>query len=105
VLLSGTGSLGYALNLFFVTMLYTPFTVHDDASPRHDALFTPYPAVFYLPAITSLLVINYLPTLLTRESNVILLRLGYFAMPMVLAFAPQVCLSPILRLMKITKTS
>ena len=98
MLLSGIGSLGYALNLFFVTMLFTPFAVHDDASPRHDALFTPYPAVFYLPAITSLVVINYLPTLLTRESNVTLLRLGYFAMPIILAFAPQVRLSTILRL-------
>ncbi|KAF2657657.1 hypothetical protein K491DRAFT_594607 [Lophiostoma macrostomum CBS 122681] len=90
ILLGGIGSLGFALNLFFVTMLFTPFAVHDDASPRHDALFTPRPSVFYVPAIATLFVINYLPTLLTRESNVILLRVSYLAMPLVLALAPQI---------------
>lgn len=90
VFLSGVSSLGFALNLFFVTMLFTPFAIHDDSSPRHNALFTPEPAAFYIPSILSLLVVNYLPTLFTHNENIKFLRLGYFAMPLTLAFGPQV---------------
>jgi hypothetical protein len=93
VVLSAIGSLGYSLSLFFVTILYTPFALHNNDTPRHDALFTPKPAVLYVPVILSLLTLNSLPGLLVKGEDVTLLRVGYIAVPLFLAFAPQVSIS------------
>jgi hypothetical protein len=94
VVLGATGSLGYALSLFFVTILYTPLTIHKEDSPLHDALFTPSPVAYYLPISLSALFLYYLPTdLLSRNMDVStlnFLRLGRIAVPLLLAFAPQV---------------
>lgn len=90
VVLSAIGSLGYALSLFFVTILYTPFAMHNNDTPRHDALFTPKPAVLYVPVILSLLTLNGLPGLLVKNEDITLLRIGYVAVPLFLAFAPQI---------------
>ena len=90
VLLSATGSLGYALNLFFITVLFTPFVTHSDPAPRPDALFAPKPAVYYVPIVASLLLLQDMPRLLAKDVDVALLRFGYFAVPLFLAFAPQV---------------
>jgi hypothetical protein len=99
VVLGATGSLGYALSLFFVTILYTPTTVHKDDTPLHDALFTPSPVVYYLPITLSLLFMYYLPTgfakhdFLARtlsESTISALRWGKVVVPLLLAFAPDV---------------
>lgn len=90
VVLSAVGSLGYALCLFFVTILYTPLTQHNNDTPRHDALFTPKPAVLYVPVILSLVTLNGLPGLLEIHEDITLLRIGYVVVPLFLAFAPQV---------------
>jgi hypothetical protein len=93
VVLGATGSLGYALSLFFVTILYTPLTVHSDDSPLHDALFTPSPTFYYLPIIASMLFMYNLPELIPRNlsaSTVDFLRWGKIAIPLLLAFAPQI---------------
>jgi hypothetical protein len=95
VILGATGSLGYALSLFFVTILYTPLTLHKDDSPLHDALFTPSPVFYYLPIGVSLLFLYYLPDIVPRNlspSTVDFLRWGKIAVPLLLAFAPQVSL-------------
>jgi hypothetical protein len=93
VVLGATGSLGYALSLFFVTILYTPLTIHNDDSPLHDALFTPSPTFYYLPIVASLLFLYNLPEFIPRNlsaSTVELLRWGKIAIPLLLAFAPQI---------------
>lgn len=89
VTLGAFGSLGYALSLFFVTMLYTPLTVHKDDTPLHDTLFTPSPAVYWMPIISSLLCLDFFPNLLAHNGDVRILRLGYILVPLLLAFAPQ----------------
>jgi hypothetical protein len=90
VVLSATGSLGYALNLFFIIMLYTPMVRHSDDVPRHDSLFTPKPAVFILTTWVSIFALHTLPGQLKENKDVILLRWGYVLVPLFLAFAPQV---------------
>ncbi|KAF2622480.1 hypothetical protein BU25DRAFT_402482 [Macroventuria anomochaeta] len=90
VTLGAFGSLGYALSLFFVAILYTPVTVHNDDTPLHDALFTPRPAVYWAPIVSSLLVLNELPKILLHGDTFRLLRLGYLLTPLFLAFAPQI---------------
>jgi hypothetical protein len=88
--LSAFGSLGFALNLFFVTMLYTPVALHDPTSPRHDALFAPAPAVLYLPVIGSILYLLYTPRLVAQRADLTYLRAGHFLDLLFLTFAPQV---------------
>lgn len=78
--------------MFFVMILFTPVALHDDDTPRHDALFTPHSAVFYVPVIGSLLALQYFPTLLAHRADITLFRVGYLAVPLFLAFAPQVCI-------------
>ncbi|KAL5117977.1 hypothetical protein ACEQ8H_004122 [Pleosporales sp. CAS-2024a] len=99
VLLGATGSLGYALSLFFITILYTPLTIHQDDTLLHHARFTPSPVVYYLPITASLLFMYCLPTAFrehdflarTLSANTIsTLRWGKVAVPMLLAFAPEV---------------
>jgi hypothetical protein len=91
VTLGAFGSLGYALSLFFVIILYTPLAVHNDDTPLHDALFTPRPAVYYTPIVTSLLCLQSFPNLLEHNGDVRVLRIGYLAIPLFLAFATHVC--------------
>jgi hypothetical protein len=94
VVLGASGSLAYALSLFFVTILYTPLTVHKENSLLHHALFTPSPVTYYIPVGLSALFLHYLPTdFLARNvdvSTLNFLRLGRVAVPLLLAFAPQV---------------
>lgn len=97
VALSAFGSLGLALNLFFITMLFTPLAVHDDQSHRHDALFAPKPSVFYAPVIGAFALEQCLPYLLARRSDLTLFRIAYLSIPMFLAFIPEVQL-PFLRI-------
>lgn len=94
VVLGATGSLGYALSLFFVTILYTPLTIHNEDSPLHDALFTPSPVVYYLPVALSMVFLyllpgKYLPSNLDT-STISFLRSSKVVVPLLLAFAPQV---------------
>ncbi|KAH3943904.1 hypothetical protein HBH70_152610 [Parastagonospora nodorum] len=98
VILGATGSLGYALSLFFVTILYTPLTLHQDDSPLHDALFTPSPVVYYLPITASMLFLYNLPTAFNEHAflarnfsvnKISFLRWGKIAVPLLVAFAPQ----------------
>ncbi|UPX16694.1 uncharacterized protein EKO05_0007082 [Ascochyta rabiei] len=89
VTLGACGSLGYALSLFFVTILYTPLTVHSDDTPLHDALFTPRPAVYWTPILASLLGLLEFPNFIHHGGDVRVLRLGYLLTPLFLAFAPQ----------------
>jgi hypothetical protein len=93
VLLGATGSLAYALSLFFVTILYTPTAIHREDTPLHDTLFVPSPGLYYAIIAPSLLLVNGLPTILglrMDERIVSGLRVGKIAVPMLLAFAPQV---------------
>ncbi|KAH7406990.1 hypothetical protein DE146DRAFT_415777 [Phaeosphaeria sp. MPI-PUGE-AT-0046c] len=94
VVLGATGSLAYALSLFFVTILYTPLTIHNEDSPLHDALFTPSPTVYYMPVALSMVFLyllpgKYLPTNLD-STTIDFLRMGKLAVPLLLAFAPQI---------------
>ncbi|RMZ68660.1 Alpha-mannosyltransferase alg11p [Pyrenophora seminiperda CCB06] len=89
VLLSSIGSLGYALSLFFITILYTPLTIHHDDTPLHDALFTPHAWVYDVGIVASLLTLNLFPQLVSEFGDKSMLRLGYLAMPIAFAFAPQ----------------
>lgn len=91
VLLSSLGSLGYALSLFFVTILYTPISAHKDGEPMHDALFTPLPIVYDLGIVISILSLNLFPELVSDFGDIRVMRFGYLAMPLFFAFAPQVC--------------
>jgi hypothetical protein len=93
VLLGATGSLAYALSLFFVTILYTPTTIHREDTPLHDTLFVPSPGLYYAIIGPSLLLVNGLPTImgLTMDHRIVsALRAGKIAVPLLLAFAPQV---------------
>ncbi|KAF1833116.1 hypothetical protein BDW02DRAFT_570421 [Decorospora gaudefroyi] len=89
VLLSSIGSLGYALSLFFITILYTPLSIHRDDSPLHDALFTPHAWVYDTGIVASLITLNLFPQLVSEFGDKSMLRLGYLAMPLAFAFAPQ----------------
>lgn len=89
VLLCSLGSLGFALSLFFVTILYTPTAVRRDDSPRHDAFFTPSPIVYDVGIVLSLLTLNSFPELIAEYGDKSMLRLSYLAMPLFFAFAPQ----------------
>lgn len=90
VTLGAYGSLGYALSLFFVTILYTPLTIHSDETPLQDALFTPRPIVYWGPVVASLLTLNELPKLLVHGDVFRILRVGRVLIPLFLAFAPQI---------------
>ncbi|KAF2026771.1 hypothetical protein EK21DRAFT_73409 [Setomelanomma holmii] len=93
VILGATGSLGYALSLFFVTILYTPLTIHNEDTPLHDALFAPLPVVYFVPTVLSLLYLNWLPDLVSRQvdsGGVNYARAGKIVVPLLLAFAPQI---------------
>ncbi|KAF1844336.1 uncharacterized protein K460DRAFT_317782 [Cucurbitaria berberidis CBS 394.84] len=90
VLLSSLGSLGYALSLFFVTILYTPISQQRDGKPLHDTLFTPLPIVYDLGIIISVLSLNLLPELVAEFGDVRVMRLGYLIMPLFFAFAPKI---------------
>jgi hypothetical protein len=90
VVLSALGSLGFALNLFFVLVLYTPLALHDDHSTRHDALFTPKAPLLYVPVVGSILLQQFLPYFIARRSDLVVLRSAYFVVPLFLAFAPQI---------------
>ncbi|KAF2277216.1 uncharacterized protein EI97DRAFT_432814 [Westerdykella ornata] len=90
VLLSAMGSLGWALNLFFVLLLYTPMAVHDDGSVRHDTHFAPHPAVLYVPVIGAIALEQSLPMLLARRTDLTLFRIAYVTVPLFLAFAPEI---------------
>ncbi|KAJ4376529.1 hypothetical protein N0V86_006642 [Didymella sp. IMI 355093] len=90
VLLGAYGSLGYALSLFFVTILYTPTTVHGGEKPIDDTLFTPKPAVYWTPIVASLLILNELPKLEVHGDVFRIIRSGYILTPLFLAFAPQI---------------
>lgn len=90
VVLGAYGSLGYALSLFFVTILYTPTTIHNDDTPLNDALFTPKPAVYWGPIVLSLLALNELPKILAHGDVFRILRFGRVLVPLFLAFAPKI---------------
>ncbi|KAL6705583.1 hypothetical protein ACN47E_006530 [Coniothyrium glycines] len=90
VLLSSLGSMGFAFSLFFVTILYTPLTLHRDDGPLHDALFTPSPVVYDLGIVASLLTLSMFPELISEYGDRSVLRLGYLVMPLAFAFAPQI---------------
>jgi hypothetical protein len=93
VTLSAIGSLGYAISLFFITILFTPLALHSSAE-HGDALFTPKPAVYYVPVVVSFLFLHFLPDFIARDVDIVPLRLGYLAVPLFLAFAPQVQFPP-----------
>jgi hypothetical protein len=90
VLLSSIGSLGYALSLFFITIIYTPLTLQRGDSPRHDTLFTPYAFVYDVGIVASLVTLNLFPELVSEFGDKSMMRVGYLAMPLAFAFAPQV---------------
>lgn len=89
VTLGAVGSLAYALSLFFVTILYTPLAVHSSDTPLTDALFTPRPAVYWTPIVLALLGLNEFPNLVAHRDVFRILRVAYLAVPLFLAFAPQ----------------
>lgn len=90
VLLSSIGSLGYSLSLFFITILYTPLTLQRGDSPRHDTLFTPYAFVYDMGIVASLVTLNLFPQLVSEFGDKSMMRVGYLAMPLAFAFAPQI---------------
>ncbi|KAF2010924.1 hypothetical protein BU24DRAFT_48652 [Aaosphaeria arxii CBS 175.79] len=90
VSLSLVGSLGYALNLFFVTILFTPVALHSEDTLKHNALFAPKPVFLYTPVVASFVALLYLPTLIAGGANLTAVRIGYYAIPFYLAFAPQI---------------
>lgn len=90
VLLGSLGSLGYALSLFFVTILYTPISEHNDDTPLHDALFTPSPIVYDVAIGASAIALNLFPELVADYGDTRVTRLVYLAMPLFFAFAPQI---------------
>lgn len=90
VLLSQIGSLGCALNLFFIVILFTPIAQHTQEIGRLDATFTPHPALFSLPIVGSLFALLNLPALIHRGRDITALRVGYIAVPFYLAFTPQI---------------
>ena len=90
VLLGSLGSLGYALSLFFITILYTPVSEHKDDTAVHDALFTPSPIVYDVAIAVSTITLNLFPELVGSYGDVRMTRLVYLAAPMFFAFAPRV---------------
>ena len=93
VLLGSLGSLGYALSLFFITILYTPVSEHKDDTASHDALFTPSPIVYDVAIAVSTITLNLFPELVGSYGDVRMTRLVYLAAPMFFAFAPRVSYS------------
>ena len=91
VLLASLGSLGYALSLFFITILYTPISEHSDDAALHNALFTPSHLIYDVAIIASIIALNLFPELVADYGDVRVTRLGYLAMPLFFAFAPMVC--------------
>lgn len=90
VVLGAYGSLGYALSLFFITILYAPVTAHSGETPLQDALFTPKPIVYWGPVLMSLLTLNDLPKILAHSDTFRILRVGRVLIPLFLAFAPRI---------------
>lgn len=72
-------------------MLYTPVSEHTDDTSLHDALFTPSPVVYDVAIVVSTIALNLFPELVADYGDVRMTRLGYLAMPLFFAFAPQVC--------------
>ena len=93
VLLASSGSLGYALSLFFITILYTPVSEHKDDTFSHDALFAPSPIVYDIAIAVSTIALNLFPELVATYGDARMTRLGYLAMPLFFAFAPKVGIS------------
>lgn len=90
VLLSRFSSLGYALNLFLITILFTPTSLHSTEKERLDARFTPRPAVYCVPIVFFCGSLLYQPKLVTQGNALAALKIGYLLFPFYLAFAPKI---------------
>lgn len=90
VFLSRFGSLGYALNLFLINILFTPTALHNTEKERLDATFTPQPAVYWAPTVLICTSLLYQPKWVTQGVNLSALRVAYLIFPFYLAFAPQI---------------
>ncbi|KAF1364387.1 hypothetical protein EJ07DRAFT_162175 [Lizonia empirigonia] len=64
-------------------------TLAPSDTPLTDALFTPRPAVYWTPIVLALLGLNEFPNLVVHRDVFHILRVGYIAVPLFLAFAPQ----------------
>ena len=51
VFLSRFASVGYALSMFLIAILFTPASLHDAERKRMDATFTPRPVVYCGPIL------------------------------------------------------
>ncbi|KAF2816545.1 uncharacterized protein BDZ99DRAFT_375830 [Mytilinidion resinicola] len=87
VLLSQVGGLSYALNLFFLAMIYTPIPLHRALPPRRDPLWTPKPLVYRVPLLLSFVSLAFMYRNTNSDLAKIALRIGYFALPIYLATA------------------
>ncbi|KAF2497162.1 hypothetical protein BU16DRAFT_459109 [Lophium mytilinum] len=81
VLLSQICSLSYALNLFFLAMIYTPIPLYRALPPRRDPLWTPSRALYRLP-----LVLSFVSLAFEYRTS---LRIWYFVLPIYLATAME----------------
>lgn len=64
--------------------------LYRDDGPLHDVLFVPSELVYDLGIVASLLTLNLFPELIAEYGDRSVLRLGYLAIPLFFAFAPQV---------------
>jgi hypothetical protein len=90
VLLSQICGLSYALNLFFLAMIYTPIPLYSTLPPRRDTLWTPRRAVYRVPLVLSLVGLGFAYQNTDNSLASIALRVGYFAVPLYLATAIEV---------------
>lgn len=90
VLLSQISALSFAQNLFFIVMLFTPVPLYSMLPPRRDPLWTPRPAVYWIPASMSFIFLHLMPMMVGYPWDMPFLTVGYFAVPIFLARAGQI---------------
>lgn len=82
--------LSFAQNLFYIVMLYTPVPMGGAFDTGRNPLWTPHAANYLVPLVLSFLNLDFAPYLLDSNFGMSILKTGYIAVPMLLAFIPTV---------------
>ncbi|KAF2203457.1 hypothetical protein GQ43DRAFT_438778 [Delitschia confertaspora ATCC 74209] len=90
VALGQFGSLGFALNLFLITLLYIPVPLQRVSPLSPDRLSTPKPFFYWLPVIGAFGLLHYMRVLFNQGSDIAGLLNLYWGFPYFLAFAKQI---------------
>jgi hypothetical protein len=89
ILLAQFVGLSTAQNLFYVALLLTPVPL-PSATAKRSSLWTPHPAVYIVPLVVSMLLVDLIPYGAAETRMFQVWRFAYFAVPLLFALGVQV---------------